>query len=156
LPKLQDGTLPEITTKHVEEIPPYVAGKAGELWVIRAPDGSMSIVSSNYQPDHASWPGKIKGWPIPSLEYRRERQDLYIKDAQEAVELFTSSLDELKNSPRTHARGAWAVSARHVPAELKGYSGPDDAAYLSMLQKSYESSLVFFRERLQREKDLRP
>lgn len=156
LPKLPDGTLPEVTKKYVLEVPKYVGGKAGELWVIRAPDGNMDIVSSNYQPDHPKWPGKIKGWPVPSLEYQRARQDLYIKEAQSNVELYISSLQELKSNPGAHARGEWSMSMKYEPATLKGYTGPDDPEYLEMLKKSYESSLVNARKKLQMEKDARP
>lgn len=156
LPKRQDNTLPEVSTVHVVELPSYVDGKAGELWVIRALNGSMSVVSSNFQPDHVSWPGTIKGWPVPSLDYQRARQDLYIKDAHQAVELYISLLKELKKSPTEHARETWALWTQHSPAELKGYRGPDDAAYLAMLRKSYESSLIEARKTLQREMDARP
>jgi len=156
LPKLPDDSLPEVTKKHVVELPPYATGKAGELWVVRAADGSMAVVSSNYQPDHVSWPGKIKGWPIPSLQYQRERWDLHINQAQHDVELYISSLDELKKKPIEHAKESWAVSAQHGPEELKGYSGPDDVAYLLMLRQSYESALVDVRAKLQRMKDSRP
>jgi hypothetical protein len=36
----------------------------GELWVLRGADGSMSVVSSDFQPDHPNWPGRVKDWPV--------------------------------------------------------------------------------------------
>ena len=156
LAKLPDDSLPEVTKKHVVDLPPYVSGKPGELWVVRTSDGSMTIVSSDFQPNHAKWPGKIKGWPVPSLEYQRERHDLYIKKANSTVELYVELLRELKESPLARAREAWSMSTKYEPVELKGFSGPDDPAYLMMLKRSYESSLVDAREALQREKDSRP
>jgi hypothetical protein len=78
LPKKPDGNMPEIHEKHVLEVPPYVDGKPGELLIMRNANGTVGVISSDYQPDHAKWPGKVKGWPAPSLEYQRERWDLYI------------------------------------------------------------------------------
>ena len=156
LPKLPDDSLPEVTKKHVVDLPPYASGKPGELWVVRASDGSMALVSSDYQPNHINWPGKIKGWPVPTLEYQRERYDLYIKEAQSAVELYVDLLNELKESPIERAREAWAVTEQHGRAELKGYSGPSDSSYISMLERHYVSSLISSRGKLQRLKESRP
>ena len=156
LPKLKDNTLPEVKKKYVVELPPYLGGEAGELWVIRAPDGSIGVISSNYQPDHAKWPGKIKGWPVPSVEYQRARADLYIKDTQDSIDTFISALKELKEDPAKHALAMWAVTAEHRRQDLKGFSGPDDVAYLKLLREDYESGLIQARLRLQREKDARP
>jgi hypothetical protein len=156
LPMLKDRTIPEVKQKFVVDLPPYIAGAVGELWVIRAPDGSVGLISSNYQPDHAKWPGKIKGWPVPSLEYQRARQDLYIKDAQDAIETSRSGLKELAENPAKHAQERWALTAEHRRQDLKGFSGPDDVAYLQMLKDEYETGLVQARARLQREKDARP
>lgn len=156
LPKLPDGTLPEVRKKHIVDLPPYVNGKAGELWVVRAADGSMAIVSSNFQPDHVNWPGLIKGWPVPSLEYQRERHDLYVKHAESSVRLYIDLLKELEESPQKNANEAWTLSAKYEPEELKGFSGPDDSAYLAMLKRDYEASLIRAREALRRERAARP
>lgn len=156
LPKLADDTLPEVSKKHLVEIPQYAAGRAGELWVIRAPDGSMNVVSSNFQPDHKKWPGEIKGWPVPSIQYLRERQDVYIMDAKKIVDIFSLALKELNESPLELAKSEWTLATKYEPKELKSYAGPGDPAYLTMLKKSYEDALVSAREKLQREEAARP
>lgn len=156
LPKPADDSLPEVSKKYLVEVPQYAAGKAGELWVIRASDGSMSVVSSNFQPDHLRWPGNIKGWPVPSTEYQRKIQDMYIKHAREGVELYVSSLKELKENPHVHARDEWEMSLKYSPSGLKSYSGPDDPAYLDMLRKKYELSLVAAKAKLDQEESARP
>ena len=107
LPKRPDNTLPELKKKHVVKVPSYAGREVGELWVIRAADGTMSLVSSNYQPNHRKWPGKIKGWPVPDLAYRRQRYDLYINDARENVELYRGLLDELDRTPAKGATDSW-------------------------------------------------
>jgi hypothetical protein len=64
------------STSQIVEVPPYVDSKVGEIRVVRATDGTLSIVSSDYQPDHEKWPGRINCWPLLALEYRRARSDL--------------------------------------------------------------------------------
>ena len=156
LPKLPDKTMPEVNKKHVVEVPPYAKGDVGELWVVRAADGTMSLVSSNYQPDHAKWSGKIKGWPIPDLAYRRERYDIFISEAQDWVDLYIQLLDELKKTPAKRATSQWEYVSRSNAAKLKPYSGPLDPAYLAMLQKDYQASLLLAQEKLKRLKASRP
>ncbi|WP_332851784.1 DUF3304 domain-containing protein [Duganella sp. S19_KUP01_CR8] len=56
-----DKAGPDIAETKIVEVPEYVDGKAGELWVVRAVDGSLSVVSSDFRPDHAKWPGAVFG-----------------------------------------------------------------------------------------------
>ena len=156
LPKRPDDSVPEISKKHLVEIPSYAVGNPGELWVVRGHDGSLQLVSSNYQPDHPMWPGTIKGWPIPSVEYQHTRQDAYIKDALQGVELYIRSLKSLEDNPKEHARDEWEMSGKYNPGAIKGYSGPDDPAYLNVLKKRYEEDLVGARAKLDQEKRARP
>ena len=96
LEKRPDGVLPEIKETRLVDVPPYVEGKPGELWVLRAADGGISVISSDFQPDHPKWPGKTKGWPVPSLDYRRERWKILYDHEQGGVEDALSLLEELK------------------------------------------------------------
>jgi hypothetical protein len=137
-----DGSLPEIKQAHVVEVPKYVDGKPGELWVLRNADGSVSVVSSDFQPDHAQWPGKVKGWPVPSLEYQRERWEVLRKHEANGVESYLSALAELKENPDKQAREAWEVTKRYYPSDLVGFSGPSDPKYRDSLRKEYEEGLA--------------
>lgn len=141
LPKDPDGELPEVKEEHVAEVPPYVDGKPGELWVVREGDGSVSVVSSDFQPDHPKWPGKLRGWPVPSLEYRRERWELFKKYEEGGVQLYLSMLDELKREPVRRAREDWNFAKEHDPQSISSFSGPDDPRYLLSLKKEYEEGL---------------
>ena len=124
--------------------------------MVREADGTLGLISSNYQPNHPKWPGKIKGWPVPDLAYRRERYDLYIKEAQDMVELYQEMLEELKITPAKRATASWEYTSRSDTKELKPYSGPLDPAYLAMLRKDYQSSLLLAQEKLQQLKKSRP
>ena len=57
------------------EIPPYADGIPSTLWTLILPDNKVEVVSSRYDPNHASWPASVKGWPVPSTEYRRKLWD---------------------------------------------------------------------------------
>jgi hypothetical protein len=65
---------PEKTYRRVEVgVPPYPNGKAGDIWLIVHPDESAEAVVSDFGPSRPEWPGKIKGYPVPSREYRLKR-----------------------------------------------------------------------------------
>ncbi|KFI06710.1 hypothetical protein JN27_13595 [Massilia sp. BSC265] len=139
LKKRPDGSLPEVTEEHEVEVPEYA--EAGELWVIRDGKGKIGVVSSNVQPDHPAWPGKIKGWPIPSLEYQRQRWELYIHQKRTYMKAYADSLKELESEPDEQAKEAWNHAAEYNPSELKGFSGPNDPDYKSHLRKTYSVRL---------------
>lgn len=139
LKKLPDGSLPEITEGHEVEVPEYA--EPGELWVIRDGDGKISVVSSNVQPDHASWPGRIKGWPVPSLKYRRERWELHRNLEEHSVNVHKSLLRKLEQHPEKEANEAWKFAKEYSPSDLVGFSGSDDPRYFQFLKKKYTEEL---------------
>ncbi|MGZ8295076.1 MAG: DUF3304 domain-containing protein, partial [Telluria sp.] len=96
LPQKPDGSLPEVKQIHLVDVPVYANDSPGELWVLRAADGTLAVISSDLQPDHPNWPGKLKGWPIPSLEYRRERWALIRNHQETFVTAYMKLLDELE------------------------------------------------------------
>ncbi|MEN7431964.1 DUF3304 domain-containing protein [Chromobacterium sp. TRC.1.1.SA] len=57
------------------EVPPYAEGDVGTAWVQLRPDDKIALVVSRYDPSSANWPGVVRGWPKPSLEYRRQLWD---------------------------------------------------------------------------------
>lgn len=139
LKKRPDGSLPEVTKEHEVEVPEYI--EAGELWVIRDANGKISVVSSNVQPDHPSWTGRIKGWPVPSLDYQRERWELFRKLEEHSVSVHQSLLNDLEEEPGKEAKEAWEYAKEHRPSELAGFTGPDDPRYIQYLKKDYTDGL---------------
>jgi hypothetical protein len=156
LPKKPDGSLPEVKEDHVVEVPPYVNGKPGELWVLREADGNVSVISSDVQPDHARWPGKVKGWPVPSQEYRRERWEIYRKHEEGGVRLYESLLADLEKTPETEAKEAWDYAKERDPSSLKEFHGPADPKYRAALKAHYEEGLRESHRRLQTVMEARP
>lgn len=151
-----NGKRVEIKETINAEVPEYSDGQPGEFWVLRMPDGKLDVVSSNYQPDHEKWPGKLKGWPVPSIEYRRERWELYRKIEADNVEQFEGALKKLETSPLEFAEENWLFTREHDPHGLKGFAGPADPLYLAELKASYTKTLELSKQDLQRIMEQRP
>jgi hypothetical protein len=156
LPRTPENVLTSVKRNFVLEIPAYEQGKASELWILRTADDEYSLVASNYQPDHPQWPGKIKGWPVPSVEYQRSMHETYLKEAQSDVDLSERSLADLENRPVEHGREMWEHRMVSEADALKAYKGPGDAAFLGSLREEYQTVLVAAREKLKRVKAARP
>lgn len=139
--KSADDSLHDINSTHLVEIPQYADGKPGELWVLRATDGSINIVSSDFQPDHPSWPGKVKGWPIPSIAYQRERWDIYIEVQQGYLSAFKGLQKELLESPDKAVEDAWEHALKYEKKSLLSFKGPHDPKYKTMLQEDYQKGI---------------
>ncbi|SFD73192.1 Protein of unknown function [Massilia yuzhufengensis] len=156
LEKRPDGELPEIKGTHLVEVPRYPDGKPGELWVLRAADGGISVVSSDFQPDHLNWPGTVKGWPVPSLKYRRERWKIILNHELTGIYGALSLLYELETDPKGRARVAWEFAEEHERESIKGFSGPDDPKYLVFLRKDYNEYFENSRNRVRQVMEEQP
>jgi hypothetical protein len=156
LPQLPNGIWPEIDEDHLVELPPYVAGNPGELWVLRNSDGKISVVSSDFQPDHPKWPGKIKGWPEPTFEYKLEMWGKAKEQAQENVDLYLSLILKLKQAPRDRATESWNHAVKYDPDSLLKFSGPYDPKYIEELHTTYTEELAYSRQRLEKVMELKP
>ncbi len=156
LPQSPDGSLPKVDRNETVEVPPYIDDKPGELWIIRSAEGAISVVSSIYEPDHPKWPGKIRGWPVPSIEYQREQWEMYRKYEQQGVDMYISLLDDLKRRPEKTTKEAWKSAKEHDPESLKAFAGPDDPQYAAALKIRYEYGLALCRERLENVMRTRP
>ena len=74
-------------------VPPYPDGKGGDIWLIVYEDGSVGAVVSHYGPSLPEWPGKIKGYPVPTKEYRDERRKEKIKREKAVLHSMENALD---------------------------------------------------------------
>ncbi|WP_193317642.1 DUF3304 domain-containing protein [Janthinobacterium violaceinigrum] len=73
-------------------IPPYPDGKGGDIWLIVYEDGSVGAVASLYGPSRPEWPGKIKGYPVPTKEYRDERRKDKLKREKNTLDFLEKRL----------------------------------------------------------------
>lgn len=154
LPKKPDGSLPEIRKSAVVDMPHY--DEPQELWVLRNGDGSMAIISSIYQPDHPKWPGKIKGWPVPSLSYRRERWNLYMEHQLVFLRSTESLLDELQKDPERRTEESWDTEKKINPELPLKFKGAKDPNYISYLKNTYEKSIIETKKEIKKLDDNKP
>lgn len=92
-------------------VPAYPEGKPGDIWLIVHADESAEAVVSKYGPSRPEWPGKVKGYPVPSREYRLK---LWGEELQREKAEFTAMEKALKGdahdlSPEKLARLKQAI-----------------------------------------------
>jgi hypothetical protein len=156
LPKQADGKLPEVKQTLVVDVPPYADGQLGELWVLRQADGSVKVVSSDYQPDHEKWPGEVKGWPAPSIEYRRERWALHLKLAEASLRDALQWRAEMERDMHAYAERVWPIFQKYRREEMKEFSGPDDPKLHAFLIEENSSLLASNKIKVQQLKEHQP
>jgi hypothetical protein len=156
LKETADKKLPEVEQVFVVEVPPYVDGKPGELWVLRQPDGTVEVVSSDYQPNHHKWPGKVKGWPVPSLEYKRERWALYLSVAEGKLRSAEERREDIDKGIEQYARHMWPTIKEYRSRDVSQFSGPHDPNFHAYLINKNKEQLEFLRSEVKNLKDGRP
>ena len=151
-----DKSLSEVRNTYTVEVPPYTNGKAVELWVIRTAAGDIELVSSDYQPDHEKWPGAVRGWPVPSIEYRRSRWEIYRKTQRGFVDTYEQLILRLDKDPQKAISEAWEVDSKYSSNDVKKFAGPSDPNYLLWLKQKYSAGLERAVQRLKEIEEKRP
>ena len=124
----------------VVAVPQYINPE--ELWLVRSARGDMSIVLSNFQPDHPKWPGSVKGWPVPTLAYHRERADIYIRESKGYIQALEELSEEMQRIPDETAKGMWELAEKYNRKSIVGYAGYGDKKYQKFLIDDFDKSLA--------------
>lgn len=127
------------------ELPPYPDGQAGMLWALFYADGSVQVVSSNYAPGHAKWPGKIKGGPVPTLEYRRK---MWQMDYDEEASLLPYYEGLASGLTEQEVLEKWNYLIENDKAEAARFAGPSDPQFRQHLIQRGQNGMRKIRERL--------
>jgi hypothetical protein len=151
-----DDKLKEISESKVVEVPDYADGKPGELWVMRGAKGELSLVSSDYQPDHAKWPGVIKGWPVSSVEYRRERWQIYMDIEKQNLSSYIEESKSFEKNRQIYSKELWDVVKQHRPKDLEPYSGPNDPRYIESIKVDLADGLIRTKKNIEELRRQRP
>jgi hypothetical protein len=130
----------------IVDLPPYVDGKPGQLWAVLYQDGNAEVYSSAYGPTNANWPGRIKGWPVPTVEYRRKLWERDLEFRKSDVRAAQELLDLLKKTPEEYLQRSWEENIQQE--KIKGFSGPADPAYKEYVLKDHEQYLARTQQRL--------
>ncbi|MET0856107.1 MAG: DUF3304 domain-containing protein, partial [Telluria sp.] len=146
--KYEDKSLQEVVSTHLAEVPRDTDGKPGELWVLRSADGNIDLVSSDFQPNPPQWPGKVKGWPVPSIEYRRERWQIEYDHEASVLQIYKDSDVQLVAAPDNAAQEEWDTLSQYDKQSLVGFSGPRDAKFREKMRLDNMEGIARARERL--------
>lgn len=85
------------TINHRVAVPRYDSSDVGTVWVQLLPGGKVELVVSRYAPTHAQWPGKVKGWPVPTVEFRRKIWDRDHGEYMRRVKRFEEGAKQSKD-----------------------------------------------------------
>ena len=97
------------TIQHRVPVPPYTPRDMGTVWVQLLPGGKVVLVVSRYDPDHPSWPGEVKGWPVPTLEFRREKWAKELNFEQENLAAMQEALKRKEIPDENRKKMEWSV-----------------------------------------------
>ena len=147
----------------IADLPPYdEGGTAGDVWFIAYPDGTVGVVSTAYRPNGEGWPGKIKGWPKPSVAFQRELWERDMKLAMQDLNSDKQSQIEFDRDPQDYLRKLWThyleSNKRHVAQnkETSMFSGPDDPAFLVHERNKQERLLKYSQDKVDRLLKVKP
>lgn len=126
------------------DIPPYTIADVGTVWTIMHADETVEVLVSDLSPSHPQWPGRVKGNPVPSREYR-------LKLWQREVDLAVKSLERSKSVDHSDATGrkeSWKLLTQYRRDEAKAFSGPDDPTFITFLEEQRTRNIQWAKDRL--------
>ncbi|MCK0745081.1 DUF3304 domain-containing protein [Chromohalobacter nigrandesensis] len=148
-----EGTLHE--TIHVE-IPKYDTPAKGTLWVQFLPDKKANVVVSNLSPDHEDFPGEVKGWPVPSDEYRRKLIDREIKNVSSRLSRTEGRLSEVDKKNTHSLKKEWEIGQQVYPDKISEFNGWSDEEFIKYLKTRLRSAQKRDKNYLQKLREGRP
>lgn len=140
----------------IVDLPTYVDGKPGQMWAVYHQDGSTEVFSSDYGPPHVKWPAKVKGWPVPTVEYRRRLWEVHLNDKESAVRAAEGLIRLLAENPEKNLKKRWEHDERYSREKIEGFSGPEDPQYRASIMKRNDAFLKSAQERLDDWKKRKP
>lgn len=135
-------------------VPKYQAPAEGTLWVQFMPDKKIKVVVSDLSPDHEDFPGDVKGWPVPSDEYRISLIDRDIKLAEDDLQFSINRLKEWTNEPTDEAlKSLWDTYKKHLKEEVEGFDGYKDPHFLSDLIRKSKRNIAAEKRKIKKLKE---
>lgn len=84
--------------RQLVSVGPYAGGKPGDIWLIVHADESVEAVVSDFGPTREEWPGKVKGYPVPSREYLLKRWSEKLRMEKAELKIFETMLNDNTSS----------------------------------------------------------
>ncbi|SMF12718.1 DUF3304 domain-containing protein [Pseudogulbenkiania subflava] len=141
---------------HRVVVPRYDSSDVGTVWVQLLPGGNVELVVSRFDPTHAQWPGKVKGWPVPTVEYRRNIWDRDMKEKESSVRLYAELLSEIDTLDLGKMKENWDSDQKYSKDNIKGFKGYDDPAYRAYKKAYCKENLVFWQQEVKLYERLKP
>lgn len=138
------------------EIPKYKTPARGTLWVQFMPNKKVKLVVSDLDPSHKDFPGEVKGWPVPSDEYRRKLIDQKIHEINSRIELNSEGLTDLNKSPKKTLEMFWRIFKKTNSLNESEFSGPYDEKFKKHVENYLREYIKNDKIRLEKLKEIRP
>ena len=148
-----NGTLDETI---LVDIPPYDAEdiQHSAIWVEMLPDNRFDVVVSHVDPNHKDWPGDIKGWPVPSVEYRKKLARERLPDVEADLALFSSDLEKIRQGDEEVLKACWEVKKKSNSEDVDKYSSYLDPEFKAYSVERLEWRVGEIRKKVDRLKEI--
>lgn len=134
------------------DVPPYTIADVGTVWTIMHADETVEVLVSDLSPLHPQWPGRVKGNPVPSREYRLKLWEEEVERAEARLKLW----EPHDYNDQSSRRDSWNFFVRESPDEIREYSGPDDQKFVRHLMERRERAISSAMRTLKRLQERRP
>jgi hypothetical protein len=141
-------SLPRYEKTFEVEIPPYVDGKPGELWVIRTNEGEMRVISSNVGPRDEKWPAEFKLSPKPSTAYLRKQWNIRQHQVEVFYRIELENAARYKVEPEVVVQEQWDSYKRTRTLDLTKFQGPMDPAFVRLVEETLKKDIAASEEKL--------
>lgn len=138
------------------DIPRYETPGKGTLWVQFLPDKQARVVVSHLTPPHEDFPGEVKGWPVPSDEYRRKLIDRDIGLIRSRLDLNQRSLEEFNKYPNKTVQEYWDVFKRTRSKKINQFEGASDPEFKEFLESYLIKYIESDQKRIRALEEARP
>lgn len=118
------------------EIPEYKTPARGTLWVQFMPNKKVKLVVSDLDPSHKGFPGEVKGWPVPSDEYKRKIIDARMQESVERLARSKKLLKAVLAGDKEELKYNWESYKRISPKKMDKFHGYDDPDFKKFFIKS--------------------
>ena len=138
------------------DIPRYETPARGTLWVQFLPDNRASVVVSNLTPAHENFPGDVKGWPVPSDEYRQKLINIKIEDAKQRLERSRKSLFLIKTGNKQKLKELWRIYSDIYSENISSFNNYYDPEFIEFLTERFKERIRADEQTISLLKEARP
>ena len=127
----QAGTLNQTV---MLDIPEYHSQGTPTLWVQFLPGDKYTAIVSDAGPRDEAWSGEVKGWPVPSLEYRKKLWNRKMRDAQNGLKTANELLEESRHSTEEQLKEKWDFYKTYDKKKIMDFDSYHDPKFINYLE----------------------